>query len=86
MQYVNLLMCAVCSYVTLMRDLHICSIIVKIYATYVLHISIFVREVSSISKMTLELYLGRAPSPLAEHATNIIIAELGRNVNVRSSA
>ena len=41
--YANLLMCAVCSYVTLMRDLHICSIIVKIYATYVLHISIFVR-------------------------------------------
>ena len=29
-----------------MRDLHICSIIVKIYATYVLHISIVVREVS----------------------------------------
>ena len=43
MQYVNLLICAVCSYVTLMRDLHICSIIVKIYATCVLHISIFVR-------------------------------------------
>ena len=32
---------AVCSYVTLIRDLHICSIIVKICATYVLHISIF---------------------------------------------
>ena len=36
-------MCAACYFVMLMRDLHICSIIVKIYVTYVLHISIFVR-------------------------------------------
>ena len=40
-------MCAVCSYVTLMQDLHICSIRVQIYATYVLHISIFVRDFHS---------------------------------------
>ena len=42
--------------------------------------------VLSISKMTLELYLARAPSPLAEQTTSMIIAELGRNGNVRSSA
>ena len=37
-----------------MRDLHICSIIVKIYATYVLHISIFVRVVSCLPKILVK--------------------------------
>ena len=36
-----------------MRNLHICSMLVKIYATYVLHISIFVRDVSAINRLCI---------------------------------
>ena len=37
------------------------------------------------SKLTLELALF-IPSPLADRTTSRIVAELGKNVNVRSSA
>ena len=55
-------LCAVCSYVTLMRDLHICSIIVKIYATYVLHVSIFVR-VCCVYASKSDVVRGLSPYP-----------------------